>query len=183
MDKCVLIKPDLSFENEIEAFRKEMIEANSSMDGTGPLKQMSDIKEWLKYSQCCGNKEYVPENWVTCEQYIYVRVADNKIVGMIQFRHYLNEFLEKYGGHIGYSVRPSERRKGYARMNNYIHQKQLKKDFIEFYGHEYLKLVQSTLPDEGGGWLSYMVRKNDRTTYAIRYLLLTRFLGISVRSQ
>jgi transposase len=70
--------------------------------------------------------------------------------------------------------------KGYARMNNYIHQKQLKKDFIEFYGHEYLKLVQSTLPDEGGGWLSYMVRKNDRTTYAIRYLLLTRFLGISV---
>ena len=35
MDKCVLIKPDLSFENEIEAFRKEMIEANSSMDGTG----------------------------------------------------------------------------------------------------------------------------------------------------
>lgn len=104
MDKCVLIKPDLSFENEIEAFRKEMIEANSSMDGTGPLKQMSDIKEWLKYSQCCGNKEYVPENWVTCEQYIYVRVADNKIVGMIQFRHYLNEFLEKYGGHIGYSV-------------------------------------------------------------------------------
>ena len=116
MDKCVLIKPDLSFENEIEAFRKEMIEANSSMDGTGPLKQMSDIKEWLKYSQCCGNKEYVPENWVTCEQYIYVRVADNKIVGMIQFRHYLNEFLEKYGGHIGYSVRPSERRKGYAKQ-------------------------------------------------------------------
>src|SRR5690606_33269600 len=39
-----------------------------------------------------------------------------KIVGMIQFRHYLNEFLEKYGGHIGYSVRPSERRKGYAKQ-------------------------------------------------------------------
>lgn len=34
---------------------------------------------------------------------------------MIQFRHYFNEFLEKYGGHIGYSVRPEERRKGYAK--------------------------------------------------------------------
>jgi len=30
-------------------------------------------------------------------------------------RHTLNEYLEKYGGHIGYSVRPSERGKGYAK--------------------------------------------------------------------
>lgn len=70
--------------------------------------------------------------------------------------------------------------KGYARMNNYIHQKKLKQDFIDFYGHEYLKLVQSTVPDKSGGWLSDMVRKNDRTTYAIRYLLLARFLGIPI---
>ena len=34
---------------------------------------------------------------------------------MIQVRHYFNEYLEKYAGHIGYSVRPSERRKGYAK--------------------------------------------------------------------
>ncbi len=33
---------------------------------------------------------------------------------MIQVRHTLNEYLEKFAGHIGYSVRPSERRKGYA---------------------------------------------------------------------
>ena len=33
---------------------------------------------------------------------------------MLQLRHYFNEYLEKFGGHIGYSVAPSERRKGYA---------------------------------------------------------------------
>lgn len=70
--------------------------------------------------------------------------------------------------------------RGYARMNNYIHQKRLKHDFIDFYGHEYLKLVQSTVSVKSGGWLSDIVRKNDRTTYAIRYLLLARFLGISI---
>lgn len=116
MGKCVLIKPELSFESDIQAFRKEMLDANSSMDGTGPLKRMNNIKQWLEFNQMCENKETVPENWVTCEQYIYVRESDHKIVGMIQFRHYFNEFLEKYGGHIGYSVRPDERRKGYAKM-------------------------------------------------------------------
>ena len=115
MDKCVLIKPELSFEGDIQAFRNEMLDANSSMDGTGPLKRMDNIKEWLEFNQRCENEETVPESWVTCEQYIYVRKADNKIVGMIQFRHYFNGFLEKYGGHIGYSVRPDERRKGYAK--------------------------------------------------------------------
>ena len=33
---------------------------------------------------------------------------------MIQLRHCFNDYLERYGGHIGYSVRPDERRKGYA---------------------------------------------------------------------
>lgn len=34
---------------------------------------------------------------------------------MIQVRHYFNDYLSKFGGHIGYSVRPSERRMGYAK--------------------------------------------------------------------
>lgn len=36
-----------------------------------------------------------------------------KIVGIIDLRHTLNSFLQDFG-HCGYSVRPSERRKGYA---------------------------------------------------------------------
>lgn len=35
---------------------------------------------------------------------------------MLQVRYYLNDYLEKYAGHIGYSIRPSERRKGYAKQ-------------------------------------------------------------------
>ncbi|GGU26364.1 GNAT family N-acetyltransferase [Nocardioides albus] len=40
---------------------------------------------------------------------------DGDVVGFIQLRHELNEFLENVGGHIGYSVRPSSRRQGHAR--------------------------------------------------------------------
>ena len=45
-----------------------------------------------------------------------VREEDGKIVGMIDIRHTLSPYLEKYGGHIGYSVAPDERRKGYAAL-------------------------------------------------------------------
>jgi hypothetical protein len=69
--------------------------------------------------------------------------------------------------------------KGYARMNNYIHQRKLKQDFQAFYGEEYLNLVQSPISLKNTCWLSQMVQNNSRTTYALRYLLLSRFLGIS----
>ena len=38
----------------------------------------------------------------------------NKMVGAVDIRHYLNEFLLKFAGHIGDGVRPSERKKGYG---------------------------------------------------------------------
>ena len=43
-----------------------------------------------------------------------VRQTDNFLVGIIDFRHPLSDFLKNFGGNIGYSIRPSERRKGYA---------------------------------------------------------------------
>ncbi len=47
---------------------------------------------------------------------IYFLVDDNSkyLIGAIDIRHYLNEYLLKYGGNIGYGIRPSERKKGYA---------------------------------------------------------------------
>lgn len=42
-----------------------------------------------------------------------IRESDNRIIGIIDLRHTLNDFLKDVGN-IGYSVRPSERRKGYA---------------------------------------------------------------------
>ena len=44
----------------------------------------------------------------------YFGVKNGKIVGIIDIRHRLNDSLKKVGGHIGYSIKPSERGKGYA---------------------------------------------------------------------
>ncbi len=113
---CELIKPSILHEKEIIAYKQEMLDANSSVDGTGPLVRMSSIAQWLDFNKKQENKDTVSENLVVSEQFIYVRQSDGKIVGMIHFRHYFNDFLREYGGHIGYSVRPGERRKGYAKQ-------------------------------------------------------------------
>jgi predicted acetyltransferase len=43
-----------------------------------------------------------------------VGVVGEKIVGRLSLRHELNDFLRRIGGHVGYGVVASERRKGYA---------------------------------------------------------------------
>lgn len=70
--------------------------------------------------------------------------------------------------------------KGYARMNNYIHHKKLKQDFMDYYGNEFLKLIHCDIPGSGECWLSNIVRDNSRVTHPLRYLLVCRFLSISL---
>lgn len=110
----LLIEPTVEYADRIIAYKKEFVESGDSMDGTGSLRKTDDPKEWLDRINTFKNKSTVPEGMVMATQFIYVREEDKKIVGMLQLRHYFNEYLEKFGGHIGYSVAPSERRKGYA---------------------------------------------------------------------
>jgi len=72
--------------------------------------------------------------------------------------------------------------KGYANMNNYIYQKRLRDDFIEFYSENYLNLIQSSVTNKSHNWLSNLLRKNDNDTYFLRYLILARFLDIPLNN-
>lgn len=113
-EKVKLIKPSLEFNQEIMAFRQEFLEYGGSMDGCGNLINCETTNEWLKEIDDLAQAETCPDGYVPMTQFICVREADKKLVGVIQVRHYFNDYLEKFGGHIGYSVRPSERKKGYA---------------------------------------------------------------------
>ena len=109
-----LIEPTMEYKEEIQAFRQEFLTAGGSMDGCGSLRRCDNIQDWIHQVESMKKVETTPPNLVPMTQYIYVRESDRKIVGVIQIRHYFNEYLEKYAGHIGYSVCPSERKKGYA---------------------------------------------------------------------
>lgn len=69
-----------------------------------------------KLDHCEGRNlpaNFVPytELWMIDTHYAEEQAT---VVGRISLRHQLNEALTTFGGHIGYEVRPSARRKGYA---------------------------------------------------------------------
>ena len=110
----LLIEPTTEYAKDIEAYRQEFLEQGNSMDGCGSLRRCATGAEWIEKSLAGKDPAKVPSDRVPATQFIYVRETDKRVVGMLQLRHYFNPYLEKYAGHIGYSVRPSERRKGYA---------------------------------------------------------------------
>ena len=115
MPDIILVRPDETMLAEIAAYRAAMLNANSSMDGTSGLNNYEDPAEWLNHVRSLEKKETCPAHLVTATLFVAKRAGDGRIVGMIDLRHTLNDFLAEYGGHIGYSVRPEERRKGYAK--------------------------------------------------------------------
>lgn len=114
MEKLVLRQPDASMLLEVAGYQNDMKMAGSSMDGCGSLSRHTP-EEWLDNCIRLTREETCPEGWVPATQYVCQRQSDGRIVGMIDLRHRFNDFLREYGGNVGYSVRPDERRKGVAK--------------------------------------------------------------------
>lgn len=115
MDKLKLITPSKEYSKQILSYRKEFLDNNDSMDGTSTLKKFEVIDEWFEWVKNNGHAETCAPGWVPDTQFLCIRQSDDRLVGMVDVRHILNDYLLNFGGHIGYSIRKSERNKGYAK--------------------------------------------------------------------
>lgn len=92
-------------------FLQELVNEEGIMVAPAP----KDINEntygdWLKSKADMAKGINLPEGFIPCTTFWVM--LDDKIIGLANIKHYLNDFLRKKGGHIGLSIAKDYRRKG-----------------------------------------------------------------------
>jgi len=111
-----LVKPELCYKKSAILYIEELFSYNSAIHGTGFLDrylESSGYEEWLdeiRYLEFNSDSSKVSAS-------TFFMVDDNDfIIGMVNIRHTLNDKLLFHGGNIGYSIRPTKRGNGYAKI-------------------------------------------------------------------
>ena len=115
MEDIRLIRPGPEHRAAAEDFKQEFFDAGETViNGSALLDQMG-YDRWLRHVERGRDPATAPADWAPFHVFFAQRRADGRLVGIIDLRHRLEtDFLARYGGHIGYAVRPSERRRGCA---------------------------------------------------------------------
>lgn len=117
--KIRLRKPTMQDAGQVMSLKEEILASDHGGDafaGCGELRQAATMEEWLRVLAEYEDEKNVPEGRVPSTSYVAVREGDGRIVGIIDLRHHINHpILGLWGGHMGYTVRPFERGKGYAK--------------------------------------------------------------------
>ena len=107
-----IVKPTADYKNKIIDYINEFKFEKEVIHGGARIEQF-EFEEWLIILKNNMKEDTVEKGFVPSSTFISVDDRNN-VVGIVDIRHRLNDFLRKFGGHIGYSVRKSERNKGYA---------------------------------------------------------------------
>ena len=110
-----LIKGSRKYKEQIIDMLKEWKEYNDTHDTNhSPWAIFKNSFDDFDYYLCNLDTNEPKNGFVPDSTFFCIDEQRNKIVGAVNIRHYLNEYLLLHGGHIGDGIRPSERKKGYA---------------------------------------------------------------------
>ena len=125
MERLFIEVPTIERKREALEYLAENIKYNSDLNGTGIMDKCIDeitYEEWLLELKKREDIRYLNRiNRCQSKTFFVVRENDNKIVGMINVRYNISDDkLKSWASHIGYGIRPTERRKGYAKIALYL---------------------------------------------------------------
>lgn len=124
MEQFYLELPSKNRKDQILDYLNEIIICNSETNGLGALSKIIDGYSFEEALEICLNMQYkkyakkLGKSQV--KTFLLIRKNDDKIIGCINIRWNLTDYMKKYSGNIGYGIRPTERNKGYNKINLYL---------------------------------------------------------------
>ncbi len=118
-----LMKPSIEQKEKYLDYINEWI--NEKIVPFAARLEKKDYLSWLLHLKNEENIETCTKGFVPSSLFLYMK--EDEIIGVCHIRHYLNPYLSFVGGHIGYGIRPSQRRKGYAKKMLELALKEAKK--------------------------------------------------------
>lgn len=109
------VKPDLVYFEQYHEMYKEWQTESEHINPWFFKTKCETLEDFAAFIQMLDHYENANVDEQYASQTSYFVVDDNdRLIGGASLRHYLTVDGYNYGGHIGYGVRPSERRKGYG---------------------------------------------------------------------
>ncbi|TXC92015.1 GNAT family N-acetyltransferase [Metabacillus litoralis] len=108
-----LIKPTTDLKEEYLSFYDEWVQSKEEMIPWVIEKDPTNFDNMIQFLANNEKGINLPTGWVPDSTYWLIN-EESRILGVVNIRHELTDFLLTRGGHIGYGIRPSERKKGYA---------------------------------------------------------------------
>lgn len=131
MERFYFERPSPGRKEDIIGYLNEHVQAGSDIHGSGSLDRILSGWTFERALERClrmEEKDYaLKEGRCPGRTFLLIRESDSALIGTINVRWDLSEAMLRFAGHIGYGIRPSERGKGYSKINLYLGLKEAKK--------------------------------------------------------
>ena len=114
MNNLKLVSPSEEYREEWESIVKEIENAKERITPFALKGEATDYNEYLKNAKNNSLGVNLQNDRVPSDIFFLINNESKRILGAIDIRYSLNDYLYNYGGNIGYGIRPTERKRGYA---------------------------------------------------------------------